>query len=637
MLIFNNLYLNKNTQTRKPAHLGFIVLHYGRIKYFFIDLYGFFVQIIRKSAMQNQIRTSIFVWLFLFTGFLSVSQNRAEQQSFAVLSDYLDNHSPTDSLYFSYLQVYENQARRVGSWEQLSYVESKYAVHSPDFEERLQHAQELLSFAQEQNNPHYIGIANNLLALVYYIERDMETSLHYELLAEEQLAKTDDLYNLHKSRYGIATIYHHLGEYEKALPLFTQAADYYESQTSYNDLMGYLNSIRYMGRCYFGLQAYHKVDSLLAIGVEKSHLLKPRHQKLEGAYFYLLQSENLWAQQQFDKALSYAREVLPAIQENDDFANEHLAYLYMGKSLWGMDKKDKAIVYFEKIDDLYREKQYSNIDLLEAYEYLLDFYKDENNPEQQLFYTEQLLGATQQLQNDYKGLSHVLLAKYEIKELENSRAELQKEIRRQKQGKYLIVTGALILIGGLAFYGVRRQYRLRKRFERLRLEYHSQRQQTADLKNKHIFSLQKNEVKKQIVELKATKRVKKKTAVSEEKREELLDKLRFFEEDLGFLDADVNLKLLAERFDINTKYLSEVINSAKGLSFPSYLNQLRIDYAINQLDEDKKLRKFKMSVLAKMFGFSNARSFTNTFNKVTGLKFAFYLTELKKEYRHSSA
>ena len=341
--------------------------------------------------------------LLLFVSSLGWAQNTLEKQSFEALGNFLDNHKNTDTLYFDYLKAYENKAQKNDDLEKIFYAKSKYIVHGANFNERLRHAQELLKLSIKKQNVKYMGLAYNKLALVYYMERDMEQSLHYELLAEKQLAKTNDLYNLNKSRYGIGSIYYFLGDYEKALSFFTQTASYYKNQNSYNDLRGYINSIRYIGRCYFNLHNYLEVENVLKIGFKQKERLKPRHQELNNAYFSLLNGQNLFAQKQYKTSLEQLQKALPVIKNNDDFANEHLAYLYIGKNLWQLNEKEAAVEQFKKVDYLYDEKEYSDLNLLEAYDYLIAYYKTTNNLKTQLFYTEKLLTVSKNLQKQYKG------------------------------------------------------------------------------------------------------------------------------------------------------------------------------------------------------------------------------------------
>src|SRR5690606_22938960 len=297
---------------------------------------------------------------------------------------------------------------KTGDLEKLFYAKSEYIVHGTTFNQKLQYAQQLLQLAQKQNNTRYTGLAYNKLALVYYMERDLEQSLHYELLAEKQLSKSNDLYNLNKSRYGIGMIYYFVGDYEKALTFFNETFAYYKNQSSYNDLNGYLSSLRYIGKCYFALEKYKEIDEVLEIASENANHLKPHHQELNNAYFSLINGQNLFAQKQYKASLEQLQKALPVIKNNDDFANEHLAYLYIGKNLWQLNEKEAAVEQFKRVDFLYDEKEYSDLNLLEAYDYLIAYYKTTNNLKMQLFYTEKLLTVSNHLQKQYKGLSNVL-------------------------------------------------------------------------------------------------------------------------------------------------------------------------------------------------------------------------------------
>ena len=464
------------------------------------------------------------------------------------------------------------------------------------------------------------------------MERDLEQSLHYELLAEKQLAKTNDLYNLNKSRYGIGSIYYFLGDYEKALSFFTQTASYYKNQNSYNDLRGYINSIRYIGRCYFNLHNYLEVENVLKIGFKQKERLKPRHQELNNAYFSLLNGQNLFAQKQYKTSLEQLQKALPVIKNNDDFANEHLAYLYIGKNLWQLNEKEAAVEQFKKVDYLYDEKEYSDLNLLEAYDYLIAYYKTTNNLKIQLFYTEKLLTVSKHLQKQYKGLSNVLHTKYETTKLEASRDYLQTELKIQMSRKYVILGIATIVIVFLIsclFY-----YRKKQKMLRQKYELFTQQRLFSELSTTHIVipeikQLEKENKQTELAVYNSNKTSK--TSLSDKKTQELLQKLNVFEDNREYLNSKITINSLAKDLNTNSKYLSEVINNCKGQNFTNYLNQLRIKLILTQFDDNKKLRKLTISAIAEEFGFNNARSFSDAFFKVTGLKPSYYISQLEKD------
>lgn len=569
--------------------------------------------------------------LLLFVSSLGWAQNTLEKQSFEALGNFLDNHKNTNTLYFDYLKAYENKAQKNDDLEKIFYAKSKYIVHGANFNERLRHAQELLKLSIKKQDVKYMGLAYNKLALVYYKERDMEQSLHYELLAEKQLAKTNDLYNLNKSRYGIGSIYYFVGNYEKALSFFTQTANYYKNQNSYNDLRGYINSIQYKAKCYQFLKFSESekiFDTLNSINKK----LKEHHFEIENAYLSLLKGQNLYIQKQYKASLEQIQKALPVIKNNDDFANEHLAYLYIGKNLWQLTEKEAAVEQFKRVDFLYDEKEYSDLNLLEAYDYLIAYYKTTNNLKMQLFYTEKLLTVSNHLQKQYKGLSNVLHTRYETTKLEASRDYLQKELKIQMYRKYVILGIAAVVIVFLVsclFYYKKKQKVLRQKYELF-----TQQRLFSELSTTHIVipeikQLEKENNQTELAVYSSNKTSK--TSLSDKKTQELLQKLNVFEDNQAYLNSKITINSLAKDLNTNSKYLSEVINNCKGMTFTNYLNQLRIKLILTQFDDNKKLRKLTISAIAEEFGFNNARSFSDAFFKVTGLKPSYYISQLEKD------
>ena len=78
---------------------------------------------------------------------------------------------------------------------------------------------------------------------------------------------------------------------------------------------------------------------------------------------------------------------------------------------------------------------------------------------------------------------------------------------------------------------------------------------------------------------------------------------------------------------LDTKYF----NQYKEDNFNSYINHLRIDYAILKLHSDSKFRKFSIDALALEFGFSKRRHFSDVFIKKTGITPSYYIQQLEKE------
>ncbi|MFD2037352.1 helix-turn-helix domain-containing protein [Belliella marina] len=124
---------------------------------------------------------------------------------------------------------------------------------------------------------------------------------------------------------------------------------------------------------------------------------------------------------------------------------------------------------------------------------------------------------------------------------------------------------------------------------------------------------------------------KEKDMMPQETEEMLLGKLRVFEAKHRYTERGLSLPALAGRMKTNTKYLSYVINKHKGKDFNSYINELRIQFILNKMEEDGKYLQYKISYLAEEAGFSSHSKFTTVFKQFTGEIPSTYMDALKQK------
>lgn len=123
--------------------------------------------------------------------------------------------------------------------------------------------------------------------------------------------------------------------------------------------------------------------------------------------------------------------------------------------------------------------------------------------------------------------------------------------------------------------------------------------------------------------------------ITDETVTSLLNKLSKFEDSQKFTKSDMSLPLLASQLNINTKYLSNIINEYKGKNFNNYINGLRINYIMKLLYEKPEYREYKTSYLAECCGFSSRVVFTTVFKKETGFTPSYFINSLKNEEKQS--
>lgn len=129
----------------------------------------------------------------------------------------------------------------------------------------------------------------------------------------------------------------------------------------------------------------------------------------------------------------------------------------------------------------------------------------------------------------------------------------------------------------------------------------------------------------------------KKISIPTETEQNILAKLKRFEGSIKYTNKDMSLATLAAQFDVNTKYLSEIINKHYQDNFNTYINRLRINYIIEKLKNEPEYLNYKISYLAEESGFSSHSSFATVFKTITGIAPTIFIDLIGKEVNKKKA
>lgn len=121
--------------------------------------------------------------------------------------------------------------------------------------------------------------------------------------------------------------------------------------------------------------------------------------------------------------------------------------------------------------------------------------------------------------------------------------------------------------------------------------------------------------------------------IPEETIDLVMKKLDQFENSNAFLKNDISLAKLATKVDVNTKYLSHILNHYKNQDFNNYINTLRIKYILKKLVEEEEYLKYKIAYLAEESGFSSHSRFSAAFKQITGTTPSSFIDNRKKELK----
>ena len=98
-------------------------------------------------------------------------------------------------------------------------------------------------------------------------------------------------------------------------------------------------------------------------------------------------------------------------------------------------------------------------------------------------------------------------------------------------------------------------------------------------------------------------------------------------ENRKFLDNRLTLDYISETLSISKGHLSRIINSELGISFPDYVNTLRVEEVKSYL-QNPDFSNYTILAIGLEAGFNSKSTFNNAFKKITGTT----PSQFKKEY-----
>jgi AraC-like DNA-binding protein len=86
----------------------------------------------------------------------------------------------------------------------------------------------------------------------------------------------------------------------------------------------------------------------------------------------------------------------------------------------------------------------------------------------------------------------------------------------------------------------------------------------------------------------------------------------------SFLSPEFSLGSFEKEIGISGKLISQTIKEGTGLSFSSFINEMRISYVVEMIQSDLNWKNFTVEALASSVGYRSATSFYTNFKDKTG-------------------
>lgn len=542
----------------------------------------FFVLVFIKINAQNSVSDSLDQYSF----------EELEKKAYNVLK--VSNEAKY------YAKIYLKKAKKINNQEKI--LLGYYLLSKVNYYNKLgvTYADSAIEMAKGINM--YITESYILKGSVLYNQNDYREALKNYLKAysiEEKNGNTKLLYTIKEAIGGIKMIW---GDPKEAILYLKECVNYYDKK---ENKMDYINASYGLGECYRRLKEYDSAHYLFDKNIMLSN---------DSLYYSLnIKSRgiNYFDRGDYVKAEKDLLESVPYLSKLENLNFITFSYLYLGKTYEKLEKKKKSIIFFRKVDSLIRLTNDFHPEFLSVYKPLINFYKAKNEYNESLYYLNRLLDFDSLYKSQGKFLNEKIVKEYEVPLLLSEKEKIIEVLKKDKKWfnyQKLILIISLCLALGLIIFYLWRNRLYRKRYKELMKIQQSKKNRKESFKNNIDKSLPEGMV------------------------DELLNKIAKFEDSNKFIKK-YTLTSLARELNTNSSYLSKVINEYKKCNFTTYINDLRINYAIQQIQSDSYFRNYTIKAIAEECGFSSAQAFSRAFYKKTKIYPSYFLKETSKSIK----
>lgn len=566
---------------------------------------GIIIWLFKEIVFYVRILSVVIFCLFLFPS-ISISQitnsETLSNKSFDELKK-LYGEVPKDSIKAKELiaLTYVEKSKKLG--DSINLARGYYFFSMMYNEPRIgiKYADSIIVVTKNSLNESFPAVGYFLRGYWNYRLSDYKNALNNYLIGDSIAQKRGNIQQQMQNRKMIAALKNRAGDYDGALDIYLKELDSLKKIENKNSgqLSAYLNSLYNTSLTYLHLEKIDSARRYTEQGINESLNVGDSTTYYDfifnlGTIEYLAGNKDM-AENKLNEALF-----------NIDDYSKTMAYYYLGKIKYDKGLNDSAIDIYKVSDSLANELNYSFPEMHDAYESIISYYEDSDDLEQQLLYINKLLKLDSTLNNS-KDLRFEISRKYDRPILLRKKEAIIDNLNsRNKKGNItIIILAFLAIIFVIAFLLIRRKQKIYERnYKELIKERNTSFKQDSTQQNIDIT----NNIPKEVYE----------------KLKIELDK---FEKEKGYLKS-ITLSELAKKLDSNTTYLSKFINENKGQNFSQYLNEIRIDYIVDRLKVDSRLRSYTIKAIAEEAGYGTAQSFSKSFYQQTGIYPSYFIKKL---------
>ncbi|WP_452602985.1 helix-turn-helix domain-containing protein [Pontimicrobium sp. MEBiC06410] len=525
------------------------------------------------------------------------------------------------------------------------------------------YSKKFLEKSKQENNTKNILLALGTLAVEYEVRGIIDSTLYYYDKSKEVSKEPQNIIDI---THSVAIIYENQSDYNKAVALQKECLELSKKFELEEGKQRALNALKHIKN------KVNKSEEIIPLFIEaynkESKKSKDKRYNLRYARLDLVKS--YLTHKKLAKALLFSEE---GVTESKQTKNLEFLYYYQQlRSRTLFEMKKIALAKTSSNETLETAKQLNNNEFINEANYVRALiYLEEGEPEQAIILLkrnlnyehspEQLYNYYHLMANSYEAIDSITLSNlYNQKSLKEKEKVSQKKLKtldtihevfmkeeieereRQERNKlfWIISCIVFIVLCILVICKLRlNQRQNQNRFDDLMLKIKDYEAQNSKAKSKEKITV-KSITEKKDIELEEEKLLIDNETISDsgdnsyiiddEKIEEILSKINKLEEKQYYLRQDCTLPNMAKKLKTNTSYLSKIINTHLNKSFSTYINELRINYVVIELKNNKRLRSYSIKGVAEEIGYKNGDSFARAFKASTGITPSVYIKKINE-------
>lgn len=470
-----------------------------------------------------------------------------------------------------------------------------------------------LSIAKRKDNRESVCVISILKARAYMLNGENESAISFYTIAID-LAKKHKYIRLEIiATSGYMSLLSQMDDrLEKALEMAKALLVMLDqpSYRSYRNTGNHVQTLTMINDVFLGAEQYDNVllyadkGIKIADSIGYSKGLTDLFVKKGIAHYYKNSNE------QSRVFLAKAKSLIDENVLENDFHQKVRVNYFLAKLKYDQNSYNEAIDYLTTIVSDIKDEDTNKLPIIQTYYLLMYCHRKLDNDEKAWEYHDVYMTLQEAYQkNENKTRNRIFERERKLEsEKERQRTHLEKTYKEYTQIGLITVLVVLIILG---YNFLRKQKKNKKLFNDL------------------IYQIDQLESQNQNKELQEKKKNSAEISIDDDKVRAVLKGLAKLEKQEYFLRPDCNLRAIAKKTKTNATYLSKIINTHKGKKFNEYMNDLRIDYALRRLKEDRRFRSFSIKSIALEVGYKSDKSFAKHFKSKTGINPSYYIKNLE--------